>query len=310
MRMYVHFISLRAPQSRFKRGWLRGCPVFLAFFARGLGGLFPRPHAVLIPSQLTQSTNAERVMPLGQPYPSVITHQVAVIVIRHCKPQRPKQKNLPSGRLQQVRAADHLSNPHSGIVDHDGKLICGNIIPPPDNEVPEILACDHALLPQMQICEADLFPVRHSKPPVHAFQLGPCSDGRLGRPAKAKPSGSGDGPAGSGIQRLIIPLIRSPSRLRHILPRASTRIDHSQIPQLLPCCEIVRPPLALRVRRTRPAAIRPLGPLNPQPVKVVIHRLNEFGPAALRIQVFIAKNQLPMMFCRTLRRDPECARVT
>jgi hypothetical protein len=71
----------------------------------------------------------------------------------------------------------------------------------------------------------------------------------------------------------------------------------------------VLPPLALRVGRKRPAAIRPLGPLNSQPAQIFNHRLNEFSATPLWIQIFISENQLSAMLDSTLRRNPERARV-
>ena len=55
------------------------------------------------PSQLAQSTNTQRIMPFGQPHACLIAHQITVIIVRHRQPERPKQKNLPRSRFQQIR---------------------------------------------------------------------------------------------------------------------------------------------------------------------------------------------------------------
>jgi len=68
-------------------------------------------------------------------------------------------------------------------------------------------------------------------------------------------------------------------------------------------------PLALRIRADRPTAVRPLDPLNPKPAQILQHRLDKLRPAALRIQIFVAKDQLPAMFRRPPGRNPEGARM-
>jgi hypothetical protein len=44
-------------------------------------------------------------------------------------------------------------------------------------------------------------------------------------------------------------------------------------------------------------------------VQVLEHRLNEFRPTTLRIQIFIAQDQLAAALSRALCRNPECACV-
>ncbi len=246
-------------------------------------------------------------MALRQSHSGLVAHQIAVIVFRHAEPQGSKQKNLPGSRFQQVRSAHYFCNLHGSVVNHDRELICRHIVPAPNDEVPEIPASDDMLRPEMQIGKSYFFAIRNPKSPVEPDRLRTSGDGR---PAHAKPSGSGiSRPANPRIHRLIVPVIRRPSRLCHISPRAGAGIDHPQIAQLLPRRQIARPPLALRIRAERSAAVCPLCPFNPQPVKIVIHRLHKFRTATLRIQIFIAKDQLAVAFAGALRRDPKRARM-
>ena len=163
----------------------------------------------------------------------------------------------------------------------------------------------------MQIGEADLLTVRDLKAPIHSSRLRPCRDGRLGRPARAKLSGLGARrPAPPRIHWLIIAVIRRPRRLRHILPRACTRINQSLLTQRFPRRQIVLSPLALRVRAKRPSAVWPLGPRNPKPAQVLDHRFHKFRSAPLRIEVLIAEDQLSAAFLGPLCGNPKCPRMS
>jgi hypothetical protein len=174
----------------------------------------------------------------------------------------------------------------------------------------------------MQIGKTNLLPIRNTKPPIHSRRLGSCSESRLGCPARACPERAErvEGPKAGGperrarpalprIHRLIIPVIRRPSRLRHILPRTFTRINKSQLAQPPPRLQVMPPPLTLHIRPKRPAAIRPLTPRNPQPPQILDHRVNEFRATSLRIQIFITQNQLPTILSRASRRNPKRPRM-
>src|SRR5450631_2677509 len=167
----------------------------------------------------------------------------------------------------------------------------------------------------MPIGETDLLAIRNTKAPVHSARHAPWSGGRLGHPASAKRSGREDGalrvmrPARPRIHRLSVAFIRRTSRQRHILPRTSARVNKLAVEQTLPCLEVESPPLALRVRAVRAATVRPLAPLNPEPAQILEHCRHEFGAATLRIQVFVAKNQLSMISLRTLRGNRKRARM-
>jgi hypothetical protein len=65
----------------------------------------------------------------------------------------------------------------------------------------------------------------------------------------------------------------------------------------------------LRVRRMRPAAIRPFVPLNTQPAQVFEHSRNKFWTAAIGIEVFVAKYKNAARFPRPFRRNQKGTRV-
>jgi hypothetical protein len=169
----------------------------------------------------------------------------------------------------------------------------------------------------MQVVKADFLTIRNPKPPIHSRRHSPCSDGRLVGPAspersrRASSPRQGTGrPTPPGINRLIIAVIRRPSRQRHILARTSTRIDDPNLPQSLPRLQIEVSPLALRVGSARPSAIRPFLPGNSQPAQILDHRIDEFGTAALRIQILISQSQRSVPLGGSLRGNPERPRVS
>jgi hypothetical protein len=72
----------------------------------------------------------------------------------------------------------------------------------------------------------------------------------------------------------------------------------------------MRAPQALNVGTERAAAVGTFGPFDAEPVQIFDHALHELRAAALRIQVFVAENQLTMMLAGALRGGPERERVT
>ena len=128
-------------------------------------------------------------MPFGQPHACLIAHQITVIIVRHRQPERPKQKNLPRSRLQQIRPAHDFGDAHRGIVNDHSQLVGGHIVAPPNNKIPKIAPRDKPLRSEMQIVKTNLLAIRHAKPPIHTARLRTCGDGRLGRPAMPKASG-------------------------------------------------------------------------------------------------------------------------
>jgi len=264
------------------------------------------PHPLRSPSQLAKFPNTQGIMPLRQPHTRLIAHQIAVKIIRHRQPQRAKQQNLPSRRLQQIRPAHHFGDPHGRVVHHHRQLISRHIVAPPNNKIPKVAPRHEPLRPKMQIRKTNLFPIRHPKPPVHprrfcVLHICPCGDGRLGRHANR--------PTRPRINRLVIPLIRRTRRQPHILPRTNTWINHPPPTQRLPSPQIKLTSLALCIWSASPAAIRPFTPLNPEPTQIFKHRRNKLRTAPLRIQIFVAKKKLAMMLNRPPRRHPKRPRM-
>ena len=68
-------------------------------------------------------------------------------------------------------------------------------------------------------------------------------------------------------------------------------------------------PLGLVIRAIRAADIGPLVPIDPQPVQVFIPRRNQFGAAALRVEIFIPEDQFSLVLARTFKGRPESACV-
>ena len=100
---------------------------------------------------------------------------------------------------------------------------------------------------------------------------------------------------------------------RH-LRRTGAGINHSLLAQLLPGRQIMFATSALSVRGVGAAAVRAFGPLNAKPMQVFQHRLHEFRSTTLRIQVFVAKNELAVALDRAcaavqnVRAWPRCSR--
>jgi len=149
-------------------------------------------------------------MPLGQP-PSIGIHSKPAmkpcwILIAQCA----VQQNLPGRRLQQIRAAHHLGNPHCGIVGYAGKLVTRFSIPSPDDEIPKIHTRHKSLRAQIQILKLDRFAVGNAKAPIEPL-------------ARFRPAHDRVVPAYPGVDRLAIQRILILARSRCPLMRSSQR---------------------------------------------------------------------------------------
>ena len=69
-------------------------------------------------------------------------------------------------------------------------------------------------------------------------------------------------------------------------------------------------PFALRVRSKGATAVWTFGPRYSKPMQVFDHGLHKLGPAALRIEVFVAENQRSALLGASLSCNPERARVS
>ena len=102
------------------------------------------------------------------------------------------QQQLPCGALEQVCAADDLSDQHRGIVDNHGKLIGGNIVATPEKKVGEVASGDKLLMSEITIIKGNRFAVRDFESPAH-------SSGRI-----VVFRGSDSFAAGSGIGEFVV----------------------------------------------------------------------------------------------------------
>ena len=149
-----------------------------------------------------------------------------MIKLRSLHLERTIEQQLPGSGLQQVLPAYDFGDIHCVVVSHNRKLVRGNVVSAPDDEVSEIAAGDMALRPKMLVVEPNLLAVGDSKPPVHS--RGSCK--AQGIPAAA---------AFPRINRLVIRTIRCARRLRQLLPRACARINKSAVSKLLPCRQMM-----------------------------------------------------------------------
>jgi hypothetical protein len=78
--------------------------------------------------------------------------------------------------------------------------------------------------------------------------------------------------------------------LGYVFAGAGAGVDSACRAQRLPRGEIVGAAFALRVGREGTTAVGALGPGDAQPVQVVEHGADEFGLAALRVEVFVAED--------------------
>jgi hypothetical protein len=130
-----------------------------------------------------QGAEAQRVMALGEAFPPLIPHQLAVVPGRRRNTQRSRQQNLPRRRLEQISPADDLGDPHGCIVHHHGELVRGKIVPAPYQEVAKILPGHGALAAELQILEFDGLTVGNAKTPASAgfvFSVGAGGTARSG----------------------------------------------------------------------------------------------------------------------------------
>ena len=69
---------------------------------------------------------------------------------------------------EQVRAAYNFRDPHGGVIHHDGKLVGGNIVATPEQEVGEVVPGDELLPSEMAIGEGNGLAVGNAETPAYA----------------------------------------------------------------------------------------------------------------------------------------------
>ena len=75
-------------------------------------------------------------------------------------------------------------------------------------------------------------------------------------------------------------------------------------------CKIELPPLTLRIGTKRSALVGTFVPDNAQPTQIVNHGLRKLGTGALWVQVFVAKNERPLLRYGAAVRRPKSAGVS
>src|SRR5262249_52421566 len=117
-------------------------------------------------SLLAQTAKTERIMSLGQTLACRVMHERAMKIFRRRVSECALEKDLPRRRLQEVSTTHDFSDLHGGIVHDAGKLVGGDLVAPPHQEIPEIAADDETLLPQRKIVEGDGLVIRDTKSPI------------------------------------------------------------------------------------------------------------------------------------------------
>src|SRR5689334_23610488 len=107
-------------------------------------------------------------------------------------PQGTVKQHLAGGGFQQVSAANHLGDPHGGIIADYGQLVGGQIVGAPDDEIAEILSGNECLAAVVAVYELHRFTVRNPEAPTYRSAGGPRR--RPGRRA---------GATGSRVQGLV-----------------------------------------------------------------------------------------------------------
>jgi hypothetical protein len=183
------------------------------------------------------------------------------------------------------------------IISDDSELVRGNIVPSPNDEIAKVPPSGETLRPKVQVFERDLLSIWNAKTPVHSRRS--FKTPRIGSAA-----------AFPRINRFVIQIIRSACRLRQLLPRTAARINESAIAKEFPRRQMDFPPFTLRVRRMRPAAVRPFVPANAQPAQVFVHRGNKFWTASIGIEVFVPKHENAVRLLRPIRRNQKSTRMS
>src|SRR5689334_10393109 len=97
--------------------------------------------------------------------------------------------------------------------------------------------------------------------------------------------------------------------LFQVFARAGAGIDATGIAQTPPAFQVKTAALALRIRSKRAAYVRAFVPFETKPAQVFKHCLNKLRLASLKVEVFIAKDQLASGSAGAPVCDPEGPRM-
>jgi len=107
-------------------------------------------------------------MALRQADTRLIGQQWAVKKVRRLEFKRAVEQELARGGSEQVCAAHNFGDSHGRIVHHARKLVCRNVIMPPDDKIAEVLPGDKLLRTELSVREGNGFAVGHAETPVEA----------------------------------------------------------------------------------------------------------------------------------------------
>ena len=216
---------------------------------------------------------------------------------RRRKAEGADEEQLARGGLEQVGSANDFGDLHGGIIDDHGKLIGGDIVATPDDEVAEVLSHNVGLRPKVLIVEANGLAVGHTETPVHACRF-------------AVVRGFSDPVAASaGIHRLVVAFVGSRGGERQVFAGAGAGVDGSGVAQFAPGVEVELAALALAVGAEGAADVGAFVPADAQPAKVFEHGVGEVGLGALGVEVLVAKSEYSFAFECALVGRPEGRRV-
>jgi hypothetical protein len=99
-------------------------------------------------------------------------------------------------------------------------------------------------------------------------------------------------------------------RLSKVFARAGARVDVAFAKEFAPGFEVVRASLALHVWSERTADVGSFVPFDSEPAEIFMHRSLELGTRAIRVEIFVAKDQRSAATAGALIGSPKSAGVT
>ena len=183
---------------------------------------------------------------------------------------------LPGGGVQQVRPADHLRDPHGGIIHHHSQLVGEHPIGPPQQKIPAVCRQIFLVSAHVAVCKAPTLLRRYQ------------SEGRGAIFAFFRDLRRGETAAGPGIDHLPVLPVRSGGSV-NLRPGTEAGINKALFPQRFQCRLVDLRPLALVIGA---GAVVPSGadvPIQPQPLEIPLHLLTVPPGTAGGIQILHPK---------------------
>ena len=182
------------------------------------------------------------------------------------------EEQLPGGGDQEVGTPDDLGDSHGGVVHHDGKLVGGRVVIPPDHKIAKVPAGDEPLGAAAEVGKPDLLTIRDPESPGNLpFALG-------GSRSVARA-------AGPGVRRLLVTRVGGRDRGSDVLARAGAGVEGPCLEKPLEGFAVEGNPLALDVGAVGAANVGPFLPVESEPSEVLAGRPAELVPAARPIEI-------------------------